>query len=178
MARILKDPLLQIANAILLFGMGLMALAAAACTIAIPVMIFNRDKVLLGLAEEAPTVPTMEAVWLVIGIIAFIIAMMVAMFAFLQRLRWIVKSVGASDPFVPENAAHLTTAAWLMLGIQILSIPAGLLALRLKPMISEDTSVSMAGGDTNGLLLVLTLFILARVFRTGTRMREELEGTV
>jgi hypothetical protein len=35
-----------------------------------------------------------------------------------------------------------------------------------------------AGISGNGLLLVLVLFILARVFRQGTAMREELEGTV
>jgi hypothetical protein len=29
-----------------------------------------------------------------------------------------------------------------------------------------------------GLLLALVLFVIARVFREGTRLREELEGTV
>ena len=32
--------------------------------------------------------------------------------------------------------------------------------------------------SANGLLLVLVLFILARVFKTGAQMRDDLEGTV
>ena len=32
--------------------------------------------------------------------------------------------------------------------------------------------------ELTGILLTLILFILARVFREGSRMREELEGTV
>ena len=34
------------------------------------------------------------------------------------------------------------------------------------------------GFSGGGLLLMLVLFILARVFRRGAEMREELEGTV
>ncbi len=36
----------------------------------------------------------------------------------------------------------------------------------------------MGGISGNGLLLMLILFILARVFRKGAEMRAELEGTV
>jgi hypothetical protein len=32
--------------------------------------------------------------------------------------------------------------------------------------------------DFTGLLMVLTLFVFARVFRYGTNMREELDGTI
>ena len=41
-----------------------------------------------------------------------------------------------------------------------------------------DTFVVDSGFDVNGLLLMLILFILARVFRKGADMRAELEGTV
>ena len=41
----------------------------------------------------------------------------------------------------------------------------------------DDITVD-AGLDVSGILLVVILFILARVFRHGTTMREELEGTV
>jgi len=34
------------------------------------------------------------------------------------------------------------------------------------------------GLDGGSILLILILFILARVFREGARMRDELEGTV
>jgi hypothetical protein len=34
------------------------------------------------------------------------------------------------------------------------------------------------GVDFGGIILVLTLFVLARVFKHGAAMREDLEGTV
>ena len=40
-------------------------------------------------------------------------------------------------------------------------------------MIEDHISISLSG-----IMLILTLFILARVFRQGAMMRAELEGTV
>ena len=49
----------------------------------------------------------------------------------------------------------------------------------LSPTGAERVShVGHVGGDGSGVILVLVLFVLARVFRKGTEMREELEGTV
>ena len=49
----------------------------------------------------------------------------------------------------------------------------------LEKASADAASISVdADFSTNGLLLALVLFILARVFRTGAKMREDLEGTV
>ena len=43
----------------------------------------------------------------------------------------------------------------------------------------ENADITIdAGLDIEGILLALILFILARVFRHGARMRDDLEGTV
>src|SRR4051794_35684561 len=39
--------------------------------------------------------------------------------AVLSRLRQIVETVRAGDPFVPGNAARLTAIAWALLGMQV-----------------------------------------------------------
>lgn len=45
---------------------------------------------------------------------------------------------------------------------------------------AHELHAEVGGGgiDASGILLVILLFILARVFRKGTEMREDLEGTV
>ncbi|MEL7219331.1 MAG: DUF2975 domain-containing protein, partial [Pseudomonadota bacterium] len=71
--------------------------------------------------------------------------------------------------------------AWLLLAVQLLSIPLAALALTLVEWAGdiEDVQFSIGDGfDLSGILMVIVLFILARVFRHGTRMREDLEGTV
>jgi ABC-type microcin C transport system permease subunit YejB len=69
--------------------------------------------------------------------------------------------------------------AWLSVIIQLLSIPVGIVGVMLEQASADAASVNVdADFSINGLLLALVLFILARVFRTGAQMREDLEGTV
>ena len=80
------------------------------------------------------------------------------------------------DPFVAGNAARLQTTAWALLGLELLHLAVGAIAAR------GVVAVSAARLDWNfsvtGWLAVLLLFVLARVFDHGTRMRDDLEGTV
>ena len=94
----------------------------------------------------------------------------------LRRLLDIVESVRAGDPFVGQNAFRLHTIAWALFGLQLLSLVIGAIA----KFISTSTHPFHvdAGFSTSGWLAVLLLFVLARVFAQGTRMRDELEGTV
>jgi hypothetical protein len=97
-------------------------------------------------------------------------------YAVLKKLLAIVLTVRAGDPFVATNARRLQTIAWALLGLQLLSIVIGAI----------DTAVSSpahpvhldAGLSINGWLAVILTFLLARVFAEGSRMREDLEGTV
>ena len=95
---------------------------------------------------------------------------------FLRRLLEIVESVRVGDPFVRQNASRLQTIGWVLLGLQLLSLAVGVIA-RIVTTDAHPFRVH-AGFSTGGWLTVLLLFVLARVFGEGARMRDELEGTV
>ena len=94
----------------------------------------------------------------------------------LSRLLAIIDTVRTGDPFVPGNAARLHACAWALLGLQILHLGVGAAAAM------ASTEAQPLDLDWNfsitGWLAVLLLFVLARVFDHGTRMRDDLEGTV
>lgn len=94
----------------------------------------------------------------------------------LRRLLDIVESVRACDPFARQNADRLQVIAWALLGLQVISLIIGAIA---KLVSTENHPFHVdAGFSTSGWLSVLLLFVLARVFAQGARMRDELEGTV
>lgn len=94
----------------------------------------------------------------------------------LHRLLTIVKSVDAGEPFVAENAHRLRTIAWALLGLEGLHVLVVAIAAAVS---TKDVPLSF-GDDFNftGWLAILLLFVLAQVFLEGTRMRDDLEGTV
>src|SRR5687768_5551771 len=97
-------------------------------------------------------------------------------YACLKRLLAIVETVRAGDPFVAVNADRLQTIAWALLVLQLLSVIIGAIGKSLStPAHPVDLD---AGFSINGWLAVLLTFLLARVFAEGTRMRDDLEGTV
>jgi len=108
---------------------------------------------------------------MVIGILGVPLALVV-----LHRLLEIVASVRAGAPFSVENAIRLRTIAWAQLGLELLHF--GVVAIART--VSTREVPLRAGGQISvtGLLAVLLLFVLAEVFREGTQMREDLEGTV
>jgi len=94
----------------------------------------------------------------------------------LKRLLAIVGTVRAGDPFVAANAARLQSIAWALAVLQLLGIAIGAIG---KAVSSPAHPVNLdAGFSINGWLAVLLTFLLARVFAEGTRMRDDLEGTV
>ena len=95
---------------------------------------------------------------------------------FLRTLKLVIDSVGAGDPFAPVNAKRLARMGWLMIGVQLAAIPIGALAAWLNHRIDVGEIGFEVSGE--GVVLALVLFILARVFRHGAAMRDELEGTV
>jgi hypothetical protein len=92
----------------------------------------------------------------------------------LQRLRAIVRTVQDSDPFVAENSERLRYMAWAMLVWQLLNLLFGVLARWWSP---ENDRIEWSF-SLIGWVAVLLLFVLAQVFEAGTRMRQDLEGTV
>jgi hypothetical protein len=92
-----------------------------------------------------------------------------------RRLLAMVETVRAGDPFVAANAYRLHAIAWLLLGLQLLSIVIGAIARAIS---TPEHPFEFGGLSINGWLAVLLTFILARVFAEGALMREDLEGTV
>ena len=94
----------------------------------------------------------------------------------LTRLLAIVETVRRGDPFVAGNAARLQTTAWALLGLELLHLAVGAIAAAASsPSQPLDLDWNFS---VTGWLAVLLLFVLARVFDHGTRMRDDLEGTV
>ncbi|GAB3367983.1 hypothetical protein GCM10027431_12610 [Lysobacter rhizosphaerae] len=95
----------------------------------------------------------------------------------LRELLAIVDTVRDGDPFVAGNARRLQAIAWWVLAGEGLRLLVGAIvwgASRFVPAIDNiDVGFSFAPW-----LAVLLLFVLARVFDEGTRMRADLEGTV
>ena len=93
-----------------------------------------------------------------------------------SRLLRIVESVRTGEPFATDNAGRLRTIAWALLGLELLHICVVAIASAVP---TKEMPLRINGNfDLTGWLAILLLFVLAQVFLEGTRMREDLEGTV
>jgi hypothetical protein len=123
--------------------------------------------------------PSPETERLVMGLRAIAVLGLAAIplnYSVLKRLLAIVETVRAGDPFVAANADRLQAIAWVLLTLQLLSLVIDAIA---KAVSTPAHPLELdAGFSINGWLAVLLTFLLARVFAEGTRMREDLEGTV
>jgi hypothetical protein len=94
----------------------------------------------------------------------------------LARLLTIVETVSVGNAFVMANAVRLKTIAWAILGLELLHFTVGAIA---EGVSTAATPLNISSGfSLTRWLTVLLLFVLARVFEQGARMREDLEGTV
>ena len=108
---------------------------------------------------------------MVIGIASVPVA-----YVILSRLRAIVDTVRDGDPFVAANARRLQTIAWAYLGLELLHLGVGVVAASSGSS-AQPLDVNWRFSVTPWVA-VLLLFVLARVFDHGARMRADLEGTV
>ncbi|MES2179684.1 MAG: DUF2975 domain-containing protein [Gemmatimonadota bacterium] len=94
----------------------------------------------------------------------------------LSRLLAIVDTVADGDPFVAENARRLRSIAWAVLGLEVLHLAVVAVAANVS---TPKTPIDIRWDFSfTRWLCVLLLFVLARVFEQGARMRDDLEGTV
>ena len=94
----------------------------------------------------------------------------------LTRLLTIVGTVSTGSPFVAANAARLRAIAWALVALELTHYAVGAVAASVS---SAAVPLHIGWGfSLTRWLAVLLLFVLARVFEQGTRMREDLEGTV
>lgn len=94
----------------------------------------------------------------------------------LTRLSAMVETVRDGDPFIATNAARLQLIAWSVLGLELMHLVVGLIAAGVST-VAAPLDIDR-GFSLTRWLVVLLLFVLARVFEQGARMRDELEGTV
>ncbi len=119
-------------------------------------------------ADRAMTGLTLVAV---LGLIAIPLN-----YQILERLFEMVETVRTGNPFVRANADRLQIIAWALFGLQVLSIVIGWIGNFIS---TKQTPVHLdAGFSISGVLAVLLVFVLARVFAEGARMREDLDGVV
>jgi hypothetical protein len=113
--------------------------------------------------------PTMR-LWVATGAPAF-----AAIHIMLTRLLAMIDTVRSGDPFAPENATRLRTIAWCLLVVQLFELACGIFI-----GVVTRAGVEMGGWDPSlsGWVAVLLLFVLARVFEEGARIRADLEGMV
>lgn len=160
MIRFLNDPLLHGTKAFLRVVYMLCFGVAAFMLLAATIAYFYTD---VGPAKLTPA-------QLHDGVIhIFTVIPVLAIVGWFLRILWqIVGTVAAGNPFAAVNAERLTKMGWLSLLLMAASLVSNIALGTSKPLIEPSGS----------LLQVLTLFILARVFRQGAAMREDLEGTV
>lgn len=158
-----------------------LALGGILMAIAAPLMLIFNDEISVKYADKVGEVSGSTFILMILALMTIAFGIIAAAFVFFGKLRAIIASVGEGDPFVPENAERLNLMAWLLLGIQVLLIPAmgiGLMFAKWADSAGHAEVTIDAGLDLEGILMVIVLFILARVFKHGAAMREDLEGTV
>jgi hypothetical protein len=175
-----KDWLLTMAKLILIFAELAFVFASIGVVIGlIATLTFAHGKVVADLAGAgAPN----GAYWALLAVLVLVWGMLSLSMLFVRQLRAIVDTVNEGDPFVPSNAARLARMGWYALGTQMCEFAGQPLVAAYGRYAGGFTwGLSTSGGQHVSLAplgLAVTLFILARVFRQGAAMREDLEGTV
>ncbi len=123
-----------------------------------------------AIAGHEGVVAGMRAI-MVIGIVGTPLSYVV-----FSRLLRIVESVRTGQAFTIDNAGRLRTIAWAMLGLELLHICVVAIASAVS---TKEVPLHINSNiHVTAWIAILMLFVLAQVFLEGTRMREDLEGTV
>lgn len=172
------DPLLGAAKVLLIlftiaviFGMVMLGIGTSV------LLTFGRYEFMTRIAAvDAPAI----AFWGLVGGLLLLEGMLYLGLRFIRELSGIVNSVGAGAPFHPRNAGRLSRMGWIMIIAEGVALPLAALLAWFAPYLEKaGKHVEIDFGlDAESILLILILFILARVFREGARMNDELEGTV
>lgn len=174
------DPLLLAGKIITLILQGMCAVAGGVFVLLIPLVVLLSQGILpgLGSGNDLPDIARYPLLGIAIGLVMTV--NLAAMFVFFGRMRALIESAAKGDPFIPENARRLSAMAWLLLAASIFAVVIGELRAALANLVDPQgaNAIEYSPYDLHSLLLVLVLFILARVFRHGATMRDDLEGTV
>ena len=150
-----------------LYGTGILLLLIA--SLAAPGPLFNA---LAGKpADAAGAAIRGMRLMMVVGLAAVPVAHVI-----LARLRAMLLTVRAGDPFIAENARRLNAIAIAVLALELLHLVVGAIA-KSDAFAALGIHIDWSFSFTPWVA-VLLLSVLARVFEHGARMRADLEGTV
>lgn len=167
-----RDPLLIVAGLALRAAVIIIAITMGIGLVACAALMLAPEETLATQLAAAP-----EGVGMVIAAAVVIgEAELYLCLRFAVELRRIIETVADGDPFVPMNADRLGRMAWLALGSSVLILAIAPLVVWLGRYLPQLKGAPYF--PFGGFALALTLFLLARVFRHGAAMREDLEGTV
>ncbi|MEO8301888.1 MAG: DUF2975 domain-containing protein [Rhizomicrobium sp.] len=97
----------------------------------------------------------------------------------IRATKGIVDTAIAGDPFVGDNAERLKRIGWCLVGVMVVQFLASLVINWIAPDNNVAGHIEAGEGPSlAGFLAVLLIFVLARIFRHGSEMRDELENTV
>jgi Protein of unknown function (DUF2975) len=179
-----SDWLLRSTRILLYIAMGAAVIAAIALVIMIPTIWIFSDQIVAEILKAGGSfsskLQSSDALAGLTAIMAVGLVIIAAAFQFFRKLMAIIDSVGQGSPFIPENAARLRYMGWLVVGVQgfmIACIPLAVWLARVLPKDHDEVRM-MFSLDFSWIITALLLFILARVFDHGTRLAEDVEGTV
>jgi hypothetical protein len=108
-------------------------------------------------------------VWMLLAL-----PMIAAVHILYSRLLAMIGTVRAGDPFVPENAVRMKTIAWCLLTVELFRLSFGVMAAIMNAAGSNiEWSFSLTGW-----VAVVLVFVLARIFGEGARIRADLEAMI
>ena len=152
----------------ILVGAAALFMAGIAAGFAfIPAM---RAEILRQAAEAGKTMPPITGIWWGLPMTALIVAFACLL---IFRLRMVIVTVERGDPFHPDNPRNLRLIALLLALIEISRTGARLLMPDSPVSVAQDVDSWFVAW-----LSVLIVFILAEVFREGSRLRDEADFTV
>ena len=125
--------------------------------------------------KYGPSLDVADAVMAMRLMMVLGIASTLAIYPIFASLLKIVATVQAGDPFVDANATLLMRIGWALLSLQCLDLMLGVLTSWVSALKLDTLGWSPPLG---GWIAVVMIFVLARVFRIGARMRDDLANTV
>ena len=171
----MQDRILVVANGLVRFAHWLNWAVAIGFIIAIVLSFVFGDALSAQISTKyhgrhvAETITLLRAT----GLLSVVVC--VAVYQLFSCLLAIMETVRAGDPFIVANADRLQRIGWALFAIQVLDLAFGAIVFALDRL-GIDHATWVPG--FTGWIGVVMLFVLARVFRVGAAMRDDLAMTV
>ena len=163
-------------------GDPLLGTAVVLLTVALVGTVISQVAAVVGLVVMLATAPPWshpfgDAAWDPVSSLILAVAALAVIAGGIAKVLAIIGSVAEGEPFAPANADRIEALGWSVLQLAVIGWIAGRLEVPIGSTFRGfDVSVSLSG--SNALAFALVLFVLARVFRHGNRLAQDLEGTV